>query len=124
MHLHKTTGVIVVIAPVVFVLISRTGRLVSSDLLSCRFWLLGWNIHAGEFVELRLSDGLAVAVECCSKLYCETTDVEVACDDTAFLEGEGVLHKEVALYLAPEVDVLAHDVTLDDSRLAYNHAAL
>ena len=124
MHLHKTTGAIVDDCSCRFVVTSHLGRLVSSDLLSCRFWLLGWNIHAREFVELRLSDGLAVAVECCSKLYCETTDVEVACDDTAFLEGAGILYEEVALYLAPEIDVLAHDVTLDDSRLAYNHAAL
>ena len=113
-----------VIAPVVFVLISRSGRLVCSYLLGCWFWLLDRYIDAGEFVELCLGDGLAVAVECCSELYCKAADVEVACDHTAFLESKSVLHEEVALYLAPKVDVLAHDVTLDDSRLAYNHAAL
>ncbi len=68
-----------------------------------------------EFVELCFCDGLAVAVECSAKLYRETADVEVACDDTAFLKGEGILYEEVAFNFAPEVNVLAYDVTLDDS---------
>ena len=44
--------------------------------------------------------------------------MEVAIDLAATLEGKGVLHIEIALDHAPEVYVLADDISLDDSLVA------
>ena len=81
-------------------------------------------LYSGESVELCLCDSLAVAVECSSKLYRELPHMEVAVHYTAFLESEGILHEDIALNLAPEVDVRAYDIAADDGCLADDDTAL
>lgn len=81
-------------------------------------------LHACKPVEISLADGLAVSIECSSKLYRELSDVEVAVYHAALLEREGVLHEDISLDTAPEVNIIAHDVTLDHSSLTDDDATL
>ena len=50
--------------------------------------------------------------------------MEVAVNHTGVLQGKGVLHKEIAVDLTPEVSVAADDVAFDDGLLADNHFGL
>ena len=88
---------------------------------SCRLGFL--LLCSGNPVEVSLADHAAVTVEGRSELYRELADVQVAVHYTAFLEVKGILYEYIALYLAPEVDAVAYDVTLDEGALAYYYAA-
>ena len=51
-------------------------------------------------------------------------DVDIAFDGCLRLEGEKVLDVDVALHLAPEIDVLASESAVDDGVGSYDHLAL
>ena len=51
-------------------------------------------------------------------------DVEIAFYHASFLERQSILHIEVTLYISPDVDIVADDVTLDDGLLTYDDFGL
>ena len=50
--------------------------------------------------------------------------MEIAFYHASFLERQSILHIEVTLYISPDVDIVADDVTLDDGLLTYDDFGL
>ena len=73
--------------------------------------------NAGHLVEFRLADHLAAAVECSTELNRQSPDMKISIDLAAFLESQSILDEDIALNLAPKVDILAKNIALDDCSL-------
>ena len=81
-------------------------------------------LAAGELLEIAFVDHLAVTVECRTEFYGNPSDMEVSVHCTSVLESEGVLYIYITIYLSLDIGVVADDVTLDCSALAYYNLTL
>ena len=92
--------------------------------LNCGLRSLCWSDRASDLVKLALGNCLASAVEGCTKLHKEPSDVKVTVDVAAILECKGILHIKITLNLSPKINILTNDVSLDIGALADDNTAL
>ena len=101
-------------------------RLICSLVLRLNCWLRGLcrSCNSSDLVKLALGNCLASAVEGCTKLHKEPSDVKVTVDVASILERKGILDIKIALNLSPKIYVLTDYVSLDIGSLADDNTAL